>query len=296
MIARKRRHTLWGGLAALAAALLLLAPALAGNWAVISVETLVTEIQAGKPLTIQFTVLQHGNKPMSDLTPAIQAINAASGAHLTFDALPLGQPGRYAAEITLPEPGRWDWSIQAFTMNQVMPPITVTAASTANAVSSPTPAGSLAAGLAALALGGAAVWLRRTSAARLAPGLLAIALLAGLFAGLLGLQASGRSTARAAQREQGSAADTPTSASYGDALFTAKGCVTCHTNARASIPAEFSIDIGPNLTKYKANPEYLHLWLQDPQAVRPDTYMPNLHLSSAEIDALIAFLNAGQAD
>lgn len=294
MITGKGKLTLLGGLAAVAAALLLLIPALAGSWAVISVENLVTEIPAGEPLTVRFTVLQHGDKPMSDLTPTIQTTHEASSQSLTFDAFPLDQPGLYAAEITLPESGTWRWSIQAFSMNQAMPPITVTGSTAARPAANL--AASITAGLAALALCGAAVWLRRTPASRLAPGLLAIALLVGLFAGLLGLQASGRGTARAAQSEQGSAVNTLANASYGDALFTAKGCITCHSNARVSIPAEFPINIGPNLTQYTSSPEYLRLWLQNPQAVRPETYMPNLHLDAAEIEALIAFLNAGQAD
>lgn len=82
-------------------------------------------------------------------------------------------------------------------------------------------------------------------------------------------------------------------AAVGQALFAAKGCATCHVNRRASSsPAQCCPDVGPNLTNYTNQPEYLRRWLADPPALKPGTQMPNLNLSSGEIEALIAFLNA----
>jgi cytochrome c1 len=37
----------------------------------------------------------------------------------------------------------------------------------------------------------------------------------------------------------------------------------------------------------------VRVWLKDPPALKPDTQMPNLGLSSEEIEALIAFLKPG---
>jgi mono/diheme cytochrome c family protein len=34
----------------------------------------------------------------------------------------------------------------------------------------------------------------------------------------------------------------------------------------------------------------LRLWLQNPKAVKPNTAMPNFHLSGSEIDAILAYL------
>lgn len=81
------------------------------------------------------------------------------------------------------------------------------------------------------------------------------------------------------------------SAEYGRALFIAKGCKYCHMRAGVSnmVPGPVS---GPNLTDYSADPAFLRAWLQDPQAVRSQTQMPNLNLSEAEIEDLIAFLSA----
>jgi cytochrome c2 len=79
-------------------------------------------------------------------------------------------------------------------------------------------------------------------------------------------------------------------AAYGKALFSAKGCITCHRHA--AIAGSGAIGGGPDLSTYPANPEFLRNWLKDPQAIRPNTQMPNLGLKQDEIEALIAFLSA----
>lgn len=79
----------------------------------------------------------------------------------------------------------------------------------------------------------------------------------------------------------------PADAATGRALFVAKGCASCHIhNAFGSAPTS----IGPVLSDYQPDPTYLRRWLRDPAAVKPGTQMPNLRLSAAEIEALIAFL------
>ena len=75
----------------------------------------------------------------------------------------------------------------------------------------------------------------------------------------------------------------------GEALFVAKGCIQCHVYDRVTM-AENMIQIGPNLTYVKRPPEYLQAWLTNPPALKPETQMPNLQLSEAEIDELVAFL------
>jgi len=79
----------------------------------------------------------------------------------------------------------------------------------------------------------------------------------------------------------------------GQALFIAKGCLTCHVNNRVETKYyDFRSEIGPNLTRYPASPEFLRMWLKNPTSVRPNTGMPDLELDMAEIEALIAFLSA----
>lgn len=76
----------------------------------------------------------------------------------------------------------------------------------------------------------------------------------------------------------------------GKALFAAKGCVTCHRND--ALDAQWTVELGPNLTHYTNTTIDLAAWLANPAALKPDTQMPALGLRPAEIDALIAFLLA----
>jgi cytochrome c1 len=80
----------------------------------------------------------------------------------------------------------------------------------------------------------------------------------------------------------------------GKQLFLAKGCITCHSNSKASGSSTYmTIGMGaPDLSKFSASPEALRLRLKDPTQVKSDTMMPNLDLSDAEIEALIAFINS----
>lgn len=78
----------------------------------------------------------------------------------------------------------------------------------------------------------------------------------------------------------------------GRRLFIAKGCMVCHSHSETNAIREFGVDTGPNLTNLTASPEYLRLWLKDPKAAKSTAQMPNLGLKEAEIEALIAFINA----
>jgi cytochrome c oxidase subunit 2 len=90
------------------------------------------------------------------------------------------------------------------------------------------------------------------------------------------------------------AAGTP--AGDGFALFSAKGCIGCHTVEGVSTGK-----VGPNLSHvysrsafagdtFDMTPDNLRMWLHNPPGVKPGSKMPNLGLSSAEITNLIAYL------
>lgn len=76
----------------------------------------------------------------------------------------------------------------------------------------------------------------------------------------------------------------------GEKLFKAYDCYACHKiGDRGRI-------IGPDLTwvgKRKTQ-EWERVWLKDPPAYKPDTFMPNFHLSDREIEALSSFLHTLQ--
>jgi cytochrome c len=89
-------------------------------------------------------------------------------------------------------------------------------------------------------------------------------------------------------------------ANNGRILFTAKGCIACHTaqgvpNATGTIGPNLN-GIGdsakrPTLTDGAQNtPEHIREWIKDPQKLKPGTMMPNLQLSDKEADDLTALL------
>jgi len=95
--------------------------------------------------------------------------------------------------------------------------------------------------------------------------------------------------AEEAQNGQPAEESTVSVVEQGRALFLAKGCVSCHVHAAlGELSAKASV--GPNLSFYQPDPDFVRRWLRDPAAIKPGTQMPNLALSDQEINALIAFL------
>lgn len=287
---------------ALILALVFAVPAFAGGWAVIVLDELPTDIVAGKPVTIGFTVLQHGKTPMDGLEPTITAV-LSKDEQFKVIVKPYGAPGHYAVDLTFPKKGDWNWSIQAFTMKQLMPMLTVAAPvggvasqPVVQSESVPAPAVSLltVVRLSALGVGliGLVVLVFRRRI-RLAAGLVVVSLLVGLgsFAAAPAVpevEAQGPSSSNEVGKE------TSTSqVELGEQLFVAKGCITCHSNSKVSNSLGYmKVNVGPDLTKFSASPEALRLRLKDPLSVKSDTQMPNLNLSENEIEALIAFINS----
>lgn len=76
----------------------------------------------------------------------------------------------------------------------------------------------------------------------------------------------------------------------GERLFETYDCYACH---RIGDKGRF---IGPNLTWVgrRKSEAWEKVWLKDPPAYKPDTFMPNFHLSQPEIDALTAFVHSLQ--
>ncbi|MBL8050535.1 MAG: hypothetical protein JNM46_04880, partial [Anaerolineales bacterium] len=105
-------------------------PVFAGGWAVITLDELPTDVVAGEEFTIGFTVLQHGKTPMTDLSPIIIA-NLDKDNQFKLIAKEEGKPGHYIATLTFPKEGEWNWTIEAFSMQQKMPTVIVSAPSVA---------------------------------------------------------------------------------------------------------------------------------------------------------------------
>lgn len=88
-------------------------------------------------------------------------------------------------------------------------------------------------------------------------------------------------------------------AAQGEQIFTQGACVGCHTidgtNAKGTL--------GPNLTHFASRgtfaggvlantPDNLSRWLANPQAIKPGNDMPDLKLTTDQINALVAFLES----
>lgn len=256
-----------------------LVPAWGGGWAVVTLDALPSDPKAREPFAIGFTVRQHGRTPLGGLEPSIQATHSQTGDRVTASAEEEGRLGHYTATLTLPSAGDWSWGIDAFGALSAMPSLVVGAGLAGRTEPAAPPTVVVgASGIAALL--GLTLLLRRKLAFAAAAIAVSV-ILAG--AGFVVSQSPIVEVAEAAR---------PSPVDVGAALFVAKGCVTCHTNAAVSTDTHTSLSIGPDLSGYARDAAFLRVWLANPAQVRGNTEMPDLDLSSEEIEALIAFLIA----
>lgn len=93
-------------------------PALAGGWAVVTLDNVPQAVQAGQPLSLGFIVRQHGVTPIDTvfggplLTPILTARNAATGETLRAEAQKEGPLGHFVVDFTAPAAGDWTWQIE----------------------------------------------------------------------------------------------------------------------------------------------------------------------------------------
>lgn len=235
----------------------------AGGWAVITLDELPRQITAGQTFSIEFTVRQHGQTLRSDLKPIVRFDRADAKESLQVTAQRQGGEGHYAAEIKFPNASQWNWhvDIEQFGMlTQPMPTLTVEAAS---AKAQPTSFTKIMEFVNSI---------RRALTGKAPSTTMPV----------------GLAVANTAQLDQ---------IALGKALFSAKGCVMCHAHAGVQVqdgPFGFGEIEPPNLSKKTYGDEYLRLWLKNPQAVKPQTLMPQLQLKAGEIEALIAFLQTAR--
>jgi mono/diheme cytochrome c family protein len=285
---------------ALIAILITAIPVFAGGWAVITLDELPGDVAAGEPLTIGFTVRQHGITLMDGLYPTVTA-RLPDGEQFVVDAEQDDKPGHYTATLIFPKDGKWEWSIQAFSMDQPMPALNVTAAAVpstneqASKVEAQPVSRNLLLVLRALLFGvalvGLAIAVQRKS--RVTGALTALCLVVGIITFMVGGVAS-EVEAQGKEASEAAVASSPAQVEMGRQLFLAKGCITCHYNSRAAGRDEYwTIEMGaPDLSNYSSHPEVLFIRLKDPAAAKSDTKMPDLGLKETEIKALIAFINS----
>lgn len=80
-----------------------------GGWAVVTVENLPEQVVVGQPVSLDFTVRQHGHTLLSNLNARVVA--EAGGDRVNATAQPGASEGRYRATVTLPHAGAWTITI-----------------------------------------------------------------------------------------------------------------------------------------------------------------------------------------
>ncbi len=83
----------------------------AGGWAVITMDPLVDSPVENQPLSVGFTILQHGVTPYTT-DKAFIIVTDGTGRTERFAAKPAGQPGHHIAEVTFAGSGVYRWEVQ----------------------------------------------------------------------------------------------------------------------------------------------------------------------------------------
>jgi hypothetical protein len=113
--------------------------ALAGGWAVITLDSLPgASVQAGETISLGFMVRQHGETPVhfvefmgnEPVRPVLTAVNQATGEKIRAEAIPDKTLGHFTVEFALPSEGEWSWSISPSPLEGTLElePLTATAA------------------------------------------------------------------------------------------------------------------------------------------------------------------------
>ena len=163
-----RQRATTAALSAIALTLILATSALAGGWANAIMDTPPDDpVSPGQPITIGFTLLQHGVTPVDWGMPQVVLTNEATGGSVTFDSRPQGAVGHWVAEISVPAAGTWSYQVRHDLEIEItgFDPITV--------------------GPAAAPAAGAAASLGVQPALLLAAGFLSLLALAGATAGIV---------------------------------------------------------------------------------------------------------------
>jgi hypothetical protein len=81
-----------------------------GGWAVVTVENPPERLVVGAPVTLEYTVRQHGKELLNDLNGNIEA--RSGGNIVRADAKRIAN-GKYAASVTVPSAGSWTITVNS---------------------------------------------------------------------------------------------------------------------------------------------------------------------------------------
>ena len=83
----------------------------AGGWAVTTVDGVPNEIIAGETYTVTYSILQHGQHPVSVNRTFLRITSEETGTYFVIPAEELPTEGSYSADIVFPEAGDWSWEV-----------------------------------------------------------------------------------------------------------------------------------------------------------------------------------------
>lgn len=103
--------------------------AVAGGWAVVTIDAPLANVDVGQNISVGFMVLQHGETPLDGGAPVLTAIQAETGTTITATGVAEGKSGHYVATIAFSEPGRWKLHVEPkpFPGQTSLPTVTVLA-------------------------------------------------------------------------------------------------------------------------------------------------------------------------
>ncbi len=129
------------------ALVLLVGSTWAGGAAAIVLDELPTEVRAGEPLHLTFTVWQHGRHRVDefdgvDLQPLLVATHQETGERVQAQGYKAEntEVGHFSVDVTFPTAGTWEWKIlpEPFALLNEFVPLTVLEAAPAATSSAPT--------------------------------------------------------------------------------------------------------------------------------------------------------------
>lgn len=104
-------RTLVSASAALVALLFVVPSALAGGWAVVTLDELPAQVRQGEVIRLGFMVRQHGQTPTNQVQPYLEAFNPETGETFRIEANQEGPVGHFVLELTFPSAGSWEWAV-----------------------------------------------------------------------------------------------------------------------------------------------------------------------------------------
>ena len=97
---------------AVVAAAVAVPAASAGGWATVGLSSLPPSgLKAGQPWPVDITVLQHGQTPLTGVTPIVRIRDGDGKAVATFSGTPTGKPGVYHAVVRFPGEGTYAYEV-----------------------------------------------------------------------------------------------------------------------------------------------------------------------------------------